>query len=157
MRSHACVRHSVRRFEPSAQATLGRHMLDSSIRSILMAVVLSLAPALAAASDTRWVCWYNNDATVPCVLLQAAADSDEAERAVKISQPAPGARVLPPSVRRIIRADKSLLDAQVVLPLFSEPESEAFVEQLANFTTCFGKPDCHVTFWRPRTVLAQLD
>lgn len=137
-------------------------MLQAAAHRIWMALLINLVPALAVAgapdaNATHWICWYNNDTTVRCVLLQANADGDAAEGAVKIAQPAAGARPLPPEVRMIIRAEAPLLEGQVVVPLFSEPEGDAFVEQLANFTTCFGRHDCRVTFWRPREQLALLD
>ncbi|MCB1886496.1 MAG: hypothetical protein KDH20_02705 [Rhodocyclaceae bacterium] len=120
--------------------------------------IMAASPAFAQQTGmTRWVCWYNNDMTVRCVLQAAAADSDAAERAVKIAQPVPGAKPLPPNVREIIRAEAELLDAEVSIPMFNHPdEGGELMEQLANFSVCFGKADCDVTFWRPVEV-AMLD
>ena len=124
---------------------------------INLAMTGNLLAAQPAPSDTHWVCWYNNDTTVRCVMLQPSADSDAAERAVKIARPVAGASPLPANVRRIIRAGEELQQAELVIPLFTAPEGDLLVEQLAGFTTCFGKSDCVTTFWRPRTVVAMLD
>ncbi|MCB1956836.1 MAG: hypothetical protein KDG55_14230 [Rhodocyclaceae bacterium] len=117
------------------------------------------SPAFAQQSGmTQWVCWYNNDMTVRCVLQAPAADSDAAERAVKIAQPTPEARPLPAHVREIIRAEEALLDAEVSIPMFNHPEEGGeMMEQLASFSVCFGKPDCQMTFWRPIDVVALAD
>lgn len=136
-------------------------MQDAAIKCVVTIVLACLIPAMAVAEggpgQTRWLCWYNNDATLRCILLERAADSDAAERAVKIAQPAPGAKPLPPNVREIIRAERALLETQVIVPLFSEPDGDALVEQLAAFSTCFGKADCEMTFWHPREQVAMLD
>lgn len=107
---------------------------------------VGLAAAQERAGETHWMCWYNNDTTVRCVLELPAPDGDLAERQVKIANPAPGATPLPPGVRRIIRASAELLGVEILVPLFSEPAELIFVEQLANFTMCYGKPLCRVTF-----------
>lgn len=112
------------------------------------------AGAQQAGTETHWICWYNNDTTVRCVLRQAAPDSDLAERQVKIAQPTASARPLPRNVLRIIRAAEDLLGAEILVPLFTEPEDPLFVEQLAQFTMCYGKPACRVSFLAQRIALA---
>ena len=114
------------------------------------------ATAQTSPADAHWSCWYNNDSTVRCILEQPAADSDLAEREVKIMRPAPGARELPPLVREIVRAPRRLVGAEVSIPLLSPPDDLLFVEQLAQSTMCYGRPACRVTFLRPSTEVAML-
>jgi len=128
-------------------------------------LVMLLAAAGAAASPafaqqtglTEWVCWDNLDTTLRCVLSEAAANSDAAEEAVKIAQPVPGAKPLPARVREIIRAEESIRGQEVAIPMFDFPEDEFMAEQLANYSLCFGKDDCRVTYWRPISMVAMLD
>ncbi len=125
---------------------------------VFAASAAAASPALAEQNGlTEWVCWNNLDTTLRCVLSEAAVDSDAAEAAVKIAQPAPGAKPLPVAVREIIRAEESILGQEVAIPMFDYPEDEFMAEQLANFSVCFGKDDCHVTYWRPVTQVAMLD
>jgi len=125
---------------------------------MLVAAAAAAAPAFAEPSGlTRWVCWNNLDTTLRCGLSEAATDGDAAEQAVKIAQPVPGAKPLPTSVRKIIRADESILGREVAIPMFDYPESEWMAEQLASFSVCFGKNDCRVTYWRPVSLVAMLD
>lgn len=134
--------------------------LAREIGIILMFIVavVATAPAFAQqAGQTEWLCWYNNDTTVRCVLKSAAADSDQAEKSVKIAQPAAGARPLPANVRDIIRAEAELLGAEVSIPMFNQPDDKALMEQLASFSVCYGKLDCSMTFWHPVSVVAMLD
>ena len=122
------------------------------------AAVGAASPAFAEApGQTRWLCWYNQDTTVRCVLKVAAMDADAAERSVAIARPAAGAQPLPGNVREIIRAEQSIVGAEVAIPMFSHPEDPGLMEQLASFSMCYGKPDCTVEFWRPSTVVAMID
>ncbi|MCP5236719.1 MAG: hypothetical protein H6945_13380 [Zoogloeaceae bacterium] len=131
---------------------------ELSLVMIFIAAVIACSPAFAEApGQTRWLCWYNNDTTVRCVLRVPSSDADAAERSVRIAQPAPGAEPLPGNVREIIRAEQSIVGAEVAIPMFSHPEDPGLMEQLASFSMCYGKPDCTVEFWRPSTVVAMID
>lgn len=125
--------------------------------AVIVAVAGFLVPNRAEGQqplpETLWICWYNGDTTVHRRLRQPAPDSDAAEAQVAIARPARGARPLPPLVREIIRASEGLLGTEIMITLFTEPETHAFAEQLARATMCFGKPACRVSYDpAPRTV-----
>ncbi|MCB1907260.1 MAG: hypothetical protein KDH15_07810 [Rhodocyclaceae bacterium] len=131
---------------------------ELSLVLIFVAAVIACSPAFSATpQQTRWLCWYNNDTTMRCVLRMAAVDADAAERSVRIAAAVPGAQPLPGNVRDIIRAEQSIVGAEVVIPMFNHPEDPGLMEQLASFSMCYGKSDCTVDFWQPVTVVAMLD
>lgn len=116
------------------------------------ATAAAMLPGVAAAQTaiaSDWACWYEGRAMVNCMLVRASSRVPEAS-----AQPA---RIrLPALAGEIQRSGPGLYGRLVEIPLISEPDDGALMQQLAHFTVCGTAADCRMTFLRSRRELVLL-
>lgn len=117
----------------------------------VLAMSVRAAPA-AAARETRWVCWHDSAKSISCILSGlrnadlAGMVNVPAEGMVRAPDHAARSKPLPPLVRAILHDPGSLTGRRISIPMFSEPEEQAFMIELAEAVMCGIKAECSVQF-----------
>lgn len=109
----------------------------------LLAASLWQAARAQSASGAEWACWYAGGHQVHCVLLRAAVAQQVSM--LPQTQPSTG-RQVPAAVRTIQDAGTQLYGELVRIPLLSEPDDPALVQQLAHSTVCGLAASCRMTY-----------
>lgn len=120
-------------------------------RAILLALLAPFAgSAWAQEAIARWSCWYDEEVSIVCFLVDAPA-VDAAQKAAlgdmlaRVSA-APSDSPLPPLIRLMRSAPGAFERRLVTIPLHSEPDDMAFVYELAVSVMCGSNARCAVNW-----------